>query len=281
MRIIKPLQLFLFVLFGVALSFSILGQDKKIAQKDDDLSKSKAAEIILKAKKAISSKVDVSQIKNFELSFDGTYNGGVEISEKYQYNIVLADKIKCTHVEVIDNTTATTEQILNGNLSTIKQSSISSDTGVSRSLFTKTEKPDDLWIKVIKRQTAEMLLPFVLDFVFIETDGLKFVGVAESETGKADVVETNTPNGNSLRLLFDQKSHRLLMMIKKYTEAGKVVEVNYYFSDYKEISGLLIPRKVTVKGTSSIGSPLFIESNLLTLKINSVIDAKTFEIKDK
>lgn len=281
MRINKIAQVFLIILFSVVFSFSVFGQNKKITQTDDDIAKSRAEEIILKAKKAISSKIDISQIKNFEISLDGTFNGGVEISEKYQYIIVLADKIKCSHVEVIDNTTATTEQILNGNLSTVKQSSISSESGESRSVFTKTEKPDDEWIKVIKRQTSEMLLPFVLDFTFIETDGFKFIGVAESESGKADVIETNTSKNVNFRLLFDQKSHRLLMIVKKIARDGKVNEINYYFSEYKENQGLLIPHKVTVKGTSSIGSPLYIESNLKKLKINAAFDTKTFEIKDK
>jgi hypothetical protein len=81
--------------------------------------------------------------------------------------------------------------------------------------------------------------------------------------------------------LFDQKSHRLLMMAKIFIEDGKTYERNFYFSDYKENSGLMIPHKFTVKGVTSSGTDVFIESNLKILKINPEFDAKIFEIKDK
>lgn len=269
-----------FCLFSVS---AVLAQGGKDGERkaDDPQAKLHAKEILAKARNAISSKIDVSKIKTFYLAIDGVFNGGVELIEIYELNIALPDKIN--FFETIDYGTgkATTSQILNNNKSSVQQDSTSGNGAKSRSSFKKIDSPDDAWLKVIKLETSERLLPIVLDFPFINVSEFRYLGVAVSETGKADVIETVSANNETFRLLFDQKSYRLLMMVKIFTDEGKSFERNFFFSDYKENSGLMVPHKVTVKGVTSRGTELFIESNLRALKINPEIPAKTFDVKDK
>jgi hypothetical protein len=272
-----------FILVGLALCLSAIAQDKKDDpfKNDDNHTQIRAKEIIDQAKKAITSKVDITKIKTLYLSYEGIYNAGVELTEKYEYSIDNFEKIN--RVSIVENkgSKSSIVETLSGSTTTIRENQIWAYGSKSSSEFRKITNTEDERVKGLTLQTSERILPILLELGFIKLSQFRFIGVAEAETGKADVIESVSTNKETIQLLFDQKTHRLLMMAKKFTNEGNSFEDNYYFSDYKENAGLMIPHKTTVKRITPSGANLFIESNLKIFKINPEFDAKIFEIKDK
>jgi hypothetical protein len=171
MKIQKLIIIALLIFSAINLSTLTFAQEKQgiLAKKEDDiLAKTKAKEVIDAARKAVSTKIDVSQIKTFLLSFEGTYNGGVELSEKYDYKISLPDKINRIWNIEAGQSNSTTVGNLNSDVMTIKEDSTWAMGTKSRRDFKKIENLNDEWIKVIKMETSQTLLPIVLDFPFIK-----------------------------------------------------------------------------------------------------------------
>lgn len=277
----KPKLYVLFILFGI-ISVVVFAQEKKpdITKQNDELAKKRAKEVIAEARKAINSKIDASQLKNFYLSFEGTANYYKEMPEKHQFSITMPDKINHTFSTEWEYGKGFRTLKLNRNISSIQEAWISSSGSGSRSDYKKSENPDDKNLKYLKLETSLVLLPIILDFAFIPVE-FRYAGVAESESGKADVLETVLPDNIIYKLLFDQKSRWLVMMVKTFIDEGKPTDRKFYFSEYREDSGLIIPHKTIMTGISSRGTNIFVESNLKVFKINPEFKPDTFEIKDK
>ena len=186
MKSIKSLTLFLAVLYGLTSPSAVLAQNQNSIQTDQDDAHAKiqAKEVLDRARHAISSKTDVSKIRNFHLSFDSVYSGEIEQLPKHKFSISLPDKIN--FVEIIEHATgkATTLQILNDNKSSLKQDSTWGYGAKSRSDYKKIEKADDPWINSIKLNTSERLLPIILDFAFIKVSEFRYIGSAEYDSRK-------------------------------------------------------------------------------------------------
>jgi hypothetical protein len=74
----------------------------------------------------------------------------------------------------------------------------------------------------------------------------RYVGIAESGTEKADVIETAFDN-TTYRLFFDSKTNLLILMIRTVkTTNGKTLEFKHYYSNYKKFDGILLPTKIKV-----------------------------------
>lgn len=130
-----------------------------------------------------------------------------------------------------------------------------------------------------------------------------FAGEAESPDGKADVLEAKGPGGFAIRLFLDQKTHRPLMlaynarkprvmtqtaapgahrnpeeaekkMKEMEAEASKQPDVEFriYFSDYREVSGVSIPHKMT----KSIEDEVNEETEIKNVKINPQLNPEKF-----
>lgn len=129
-----------------------------------------------------------------------------------------------------------------------------------------------------------------------------YAGEAEAPEGKADVLDAKVPAGPALRLYFDQKSHRLLMLSYKgkrprmitqtrtdgppsheemekrvkeaEAEAAKQPDVEYQtrFSEYKEVSGIWLPHKIS-KGIESETNE---EITITKVKVNPSLKPEKF-----
>jgi len=268
----------LFLSFLVLALFSIFvcGQENsKKATQNDDSAKQRAKEIITEAQKAISKKTDVSKLKSVFISFEGTFDGGVEIKEKNDLSIVFPNKVRIDRFFDTGQAKGTTIFKLNENVYAEQTEAVQNGKNVSK--FRKAEDPKDEGLRFIKSESSNMLLPIILGFPWYAPLEFSYVGVAEAENVKADVLEAISATGVKYQLLFGRDSHQLLMMIKSRTTTdNKPVAVKYFFSDYKENSGLNIPHKITIQGDKT-----FEEKNIKNFKINPEFNSDLFVIKDK
>jgi hypothetical protein len=133
-----------------------------------------------------------------------------------------------------------------------------------------------------------------------------FAGEAEAPEGKADVLDVKGADGFAVRLFLDQKTHRPLMIsyngkkpqvfTRKMTagpsnppknqeevdkqlkdlksEAMKLPDVEYriYFSDFRDVSGLSLPHKLT----RSIDNEVSEEMEITKVKVNPQLKPEKF-----
>ena len=133
-------------------------------------------------------------------------------------------------------------------------------------------------------------------------------GEAESEDGKADVIDVKGAGNFTARLLLDQKSHRPLMMMYRGVAprvivqtqqgpppaapapgaapahgaadgpaaaagpAGQLVDIVLYLDDYRSVDGVMLPHRMS---RSIDGKPAE-ETTFKTIKLNPAFKADTF-----
>ena len=276
----KKLNIYLILMLFIPLVvFGQKDSSDNLSPKDEK-NRVRADEILSAARKAISKKTDVTKLKNFFLSVEGTFNGGIEIPQELEYFVEQPDKIRYNQFHRNKIWDSSFIQKLNDGVYGEEEESINKGTKV-KSKSRKSLDPEEPNLLSLKVNTEIELLPFTLNVFRLMPLDLKFVGVAESENGKADVLEATDPQNGNFKLLFDRNSHLLLMMIRNYTIEDKQIERKFYYSDYREDSGLFVPHKITVQGNTDIGTDLFIESNLKKIDTNPVFKPDVFEIKDK
>lgn len=132
-----------------------------------------------------------------------------------------------------------TNRELNGNLSKfVKDPATLEKIKKAKSINPKERLNNDLWSEVF---------PLILIHPFDKQAEFRYVGKAESPTGTANVVDTTTESGRSIRLLFDSKTNYLLSMIEKYKSFDGDYEIKYYYSNRLSVDNVLIPKKIKVE----------------------------------
>lgn len=155
---------------------------------------------------------------------------------------------------------------------------------------------------MIRSEVLKTAFGFVLNTPSTLPVSFTYAGEAESPDGKADVLDAKASVGPPLRLYFDQKSHRLLMLTYKgkrprmithsstdgppseeelqkrikesEAEAAKQPDVEYQtrFSEYKEVGGIWLPHKIS-KGIESETNE---EVTITKVKINPSLKPEKF-----
>lgn len=269
----RILSLSFFVTFIICLAVAYTNAQ----QNNETQSKIRAQEIMKSAREAIRLKTTPSKLLSIYISFEGLRDEGVELPERNELEVTLHDKIRYSSVIETKVAKAILVKKLSDDHYKMEVNNLHSRLGISSSAKTASGK-EDVNIKNLRLETSEMLLPFVVDFLFMPLE-FKYIGVAESDIGKAYVLEAKTADKEQYQLLFDQKSHLLVMMVKSFTnDEEKAVEHRFYYTEYKENNGMLIPHKVTIEGQ---GEKYFVERKLTGFKINPEFTPDTFEIKDK
>ena len=165
------------------------------------------------------------------------------------------------------------------------------------------KKAQELVNLAIRSEFARMSLGLLLTTTANFPVEYAFAGEAEAPEGKADVIDVKGPSGFAARLFIDQTSHRPLMLTYKgkqprvmmhttrssgppseadvekrikdsEAEAAKAPDVEYQlrFSDYKEVSGISLPHKIS-KGIEGDTSE---EIEFKKFKINPTIKPEKF-----
>jgi hypothetical protein len=156
------------------------------------------------------------------------------------------------------------------------------------------------------RQMAERRLRSELQRYLVawlmRTDApMTYVGEAEAEDGKADVVEVQPEGLTPMRVFFDERTHLPLMLTyeapemrmmfrqrggappdpdeirRRMAEPPKMVTYELRFSDYKEVDGILLPHQMT----QSVGGKPFEEWTVSEFKVNPNLKPDAFAKKGK
>jgi hypothetical protein len=96
--------------------------------------------------------------------------------------------------------------------------------------------------------------------------------------GKPAAVVLVTAKGlNDTRLYFDKATGLLVKTVRKaLSPDGKQVEEETIVSDYTKVSGVSVPKKITVNHDGK----LFLEADMTNYKLAEKLDAKTFDTGD-
>ena len=201
--------------------------------------------------------------KPFESTISSIWNG-----EKYQK---LSESVASNGQRNVQN--LTNQQSSNSFSSFTKDRDVLEKIEKARAKDPKTERNDALWNEVFP---LLLLHPFETEAEF------NYVGKAESANGQADLVDTTTKDGRSIRLFFDSKTKLLLMMIEKYKFFDGDYENKYYYSNRELAGQVLTPKKIKVErrftptGKETKVTYTFID--VLELKINPKFKPNLFDV---
>ena len=160
----------------------------------------------------------------------------------------------------------------------------------------------DAEAQALRNQRADMAR-FALAFLLTSPSAMPleytYGGEAEAEDGKADVVDAKGPGSFAVRLFFDKKTHRPLMLsyrgaaprdgrCRRGAETARrrrrrprrraalpppqIVDIQLFLDDYKTVDGVLLPHHFS---RSIDGKPTE-EMTFKTIKINPAFKPDTF-----
>ena len=137
-------------------------------------------------------------------------------------------------------------------------------------------------IASLKSLTFQTVFPITLDTSLYDYKlSFKYIGEAESKDGKADVIEvTQEDNAEKFQMFFDKKSRLLVMTTEKFFEPlvlKREINITTYYSEYKEVNGLLVAHKIIVQTNNFMTR----ESKITKFEINPTFKAKFFEVKEE
>lgn len=283
-----PYLLGLFLLF-----LSISGIQSKAQDKSSNPQAIKKAEEILNlSRKAIKGKNETVKITGLSTVFslkshflftkNDKETNSSERSGERQIDLSLPDKVKFSESVGDEDGTSFYNFILNGD-------NYDSDTydifkgKKSSSNVEQTDEQKKLQILEVKKQNFLRVFPVILETASNTPLEFNYIGKAESNGDKADVLETVMPDGSKLRLFFDEKSHLLRMLVNTgKTRFGAEYEEKRFFSDYKEKDGIMTANKINVEKTSLTKTGKFEindELALKSIKFNPTFKPNIFEVK--
>lgn len=129
----------------------------------------------------------------------------------------------------------------------------------------------------IKGKVSERTLHHLLYNPWKE-ESFSYVGKAEAEGTKADVLELSLSPLNKVRFFFDEKTHLLLLVIQEVDGKDTKGKVFYYFSDYKLKSGVLVAHKINLESENTINRELGGKNISTDVKLISEMTTEKFEI---
>ena len=240
------------------LFLSIIGVQLKAQEKtlNSDALK-KAEEIINLARKATKGKNSSLKVTGLSAVFSSTSQhvfikdnkepDTVETSGEIKFDVSIADKVKFSLVEEFPDNTSFYNFVLNGD--NFDSDSYIIFKGMRSNVVEKlTDEQKKQKVLEVKKRNFVWMFPLILESPSNASVEFKYIGKAEANGEKADVLETIMPDESRLRLFFDEKSHLLKMFINTgKTRLGAEYEEKRFFSDYKEKDGFLIANKMIIE----------------------------------
>lgn len=283
-----PYLLGVFLLFLGIFIIQLKAQDKT----SNPQAVKKAEEIVNLSRKAVKGNTESVKLKGFSIVFSlkshdvFTVNGKEpKPSESFgeiRFDLSLPDKAKFSQSKEYEDNIAFYSFALNsGNYSS--DSYIIFNGKKSDSNMELSEEQRKQKILEAKKQLFLHTFPIILEVPGDMTLEFSYIGKAESNGEKADVLEAVLPDESKVILFFDEKSHLLKMLINVgKTRFGAEYEEKRFFSDYKEKDGVMTANKINAEKTSLTKAGKFELNDQLTLKsitFNPTFKPDLFEVK--
>jgi hypothetical protein len=236
-----------------------------------------AKQILEKARKVVSKKISVDDVKSFtcntEESFQGSAFGRtIQGKRKIATDFAAPDKIRQNTVGDYSTNQENSTYVLNGAKFSSKVD-VFVNGQLQQNMNFGIDK--DSQISKLKSDAFLLLFPITLDASWYVPLEFQYIGQAESKDGKAEVIEAVTPTQVKYRLFFDIDTHLLLMMTENWIEESKPTENKYFFSNYQEKEGLLIATKIITERNGKVAQ----EKEIKNLKVNPTFKPGLFEVK--
>jgi len=265
----------------------------------------KAEQLMAQARVALGGEKNLNNVKG--LSASGTYQRTLQdrqVSGEVTLDLQLPDKLLRTEsMSPLGDFTVVTEQGVNGEKLLRNQRSVNAPPGV---VIRMGQPPaGDAEAQAIRNAHAD-LARMALAFLLASPASLPLEfssgGEAESDEGKADVIDAKGAGNFAARIFLDQKSHRPLMLVYRGvaprvmiqtlqgpppdggrgrgdashgapdTPAPQVVDIALYLDDYKPVDGVMLPHRMA---RSVDGKPTE-ETTFKTIRINPAFKPDTF-----
>ena len=265
-----------------------------------------AEQLMAQARAALGGDKNLNRVQG--LTATGTYQRTMEdrqLSGEVTIDLQLPDKMLRTEsLSPMGDIMVVTEQGINGDRLLRNQRTLNAPPGA---MIRMGQAPTgDAETQAIRNAHAE-LARTALAFLLMSPASLPLEfsagGEAESDEGKADVVDVKGGGNFAAKIFLDQKSHRPLMLIYRgvaprvmiQTQQGppspeggrgrgdpshdapapQVVDITLYLDDYKSVDGVMLPHHMA---RSVDGKPAE-ETTFKTIKINPAFKADTFSAK--
>jgi len=265
----------------------------------------KAEQLMAQARAALGGEKNLNNVKG--LTASGTYQRTLQdrqVSGEVTLDLQLPDKLLRTEsMSPLGDFTVITEQGVNGEKLLRNQRSVNAPPGV---VIRMGQPPaGDAEAQAIRNAHAD-LARTALAFLLASPASLPLEfssgGEAESDEGKADVIDAKGAGNFAARIFLDQKSHRPLMLVYRGVAprvtiqtmqgpppdggrgrgdashgapdmaAPQVVDIELYLDDYKPVDGVMLPHRMA---RSVDGKPTE-ETTFKTIKINPAFKPDTF-----
>jgi hypothetical protein len=268
----------------------------------------KAEQLLAQARAALGGEKNLNKVQG--LTATGTYQRTMQdrqLSGEVTIDLQLPDKLLRTEsMSPMGDMTIVTEQGLNGEKLLRNQRTLNGPPGMMVRMG--AAPAGDAEAQAIRNAHAE-LARTALAFLLASPASLPLEfsagGEAESDEGKADVLDAKGGGNFATRILLDQKSHRPLMLMYRgvaprvmiQTQQGpprdggrgrgepshdapaapapQVVDITLYLDDFKSVDGVMLPhhwaRSIDGKPTE--------EMTFKTITINPAFKADTFAAK--
>lgn len=263
----------------------------------------KGEQLMAQARAALGGEKSLNKVQG--LTASGTYQRTLQdrqLNGEVTVDLQLPDKLLRTEsMNPMGDVTIITEQGVNGDKLLRNQRTLNAPPG----MMVRTGPPPtgDAEVQAIRNAHAD-LARTALAFLLTSPASLPLEftsgGQAESDEGKADVIDAKGPGNFAARIFLDQKSHRPLMLVYRgiaprvmiQTQQGpppaagrgdgphdgsalpepQVVDITLYLDDYKTVDGLMLPHRLA---RSIDGKPTE-ETTFKTIKINPAFKPDTF-----
>ncbi|CDM64182.1 hypothetical protein PYK22_00174 [Pyrinomonas methylaliphatogenes] len=275
------------LVFTAMLTF---GEQRSAQQKDESSSYLRAEQVLEAARQAtrlkamdikglsLRTRTEISEPypEDFLRSYPQFRNQRNQMITDGELSISFPDKIRQRMEMTFVSNQQVLERVLNGDRYAQRSEIYVDGKPLNFTANNLIQKSEQEKIADFKNSAFLMIFPITLEYSWYAPLRFKYVGVAEAKEGRADVIETALPNGSTYRLFFDQKTHLLLLM-SEMSKDGREAERRYFFSDYRNVDGLLIAHKVTVeKGKEVVG-----ERQIKSVQINPTFKPDHYLVKGK
>jgi hypothetical protein len=265
----------------------------------------KAEQLIAQARVALGGEKNLAAVHG--LTASGTYQRTMpdrQVSGEVTIDLQLPDKLLRTEsMSPMGDATIITEQGLNGDTLLRHQRTLNAPPGVMiRMGAAPTGDAEAQAIRNAHADLARTALAFLLTAPASLPLEFTSGGEAESDEGKADVVDAKGAGNFAVRIFLDQKSHRPLMLVYRgvaprmmiqtrqgpppdggqgrgdathgapESPAPQIVDITLYLDDYKSVGGVMLPHRLA---RSVDGKPAE-ETTFKTIKVNPAFKPDTF-----
>ena len=266
----------------------------------------KAEQLMAQARAALGGEKNLTRVRG--LTATGTYQRTMpdrQLSGEVTIDVQLPDKLLRTEsMNPMGDMTIVTGQGLNGEKLLRSQRTLNGPPGIV--IRMGAAPTGDAEAQAIRNARADLACT-VLAFLLTSPASLPLEfsagGEAESDEGRADVVDVKGAGNFAARLLLDQKSHRPLMLMYRgvaprvmiQTQQGpppdgghgesphdapaasapQLVEITLFLDDYKAVDGVMLPHHMA---RSVDGKPTE-DTTFKTIKINPSFKPDAFATK--